>query len=73
MTKGTPKTLLEACENGRIAAQWTTERTADEELFLHIKDFLSQKFSVALCKAQNDEELTRLKTLWIRIIDQDQL
>jgi hypothetical protein len=64
--KGTPLTLDGAIHNAIV------EGTADgvqERLYIHIKDFLAQRFSVAymqMHKSKNPEHT--LEELWKRII-----
>lgn len=66
--KGTPQTLLEACENGQTAADWNVEQiTSAHVLHSHIKDYLAQQFGVAFCEAVSDDELLRLKDLWAKV------
>ena len=37
---------------------------SDDDPYMHIKDFLSQKFTVAYMKAESEAELKRLQSLW---------
>lgn len=69
MSKGTPKTLGEAIENGLCELD---SRDSTEESILmfkaQIKDFLAQKFTVAFAHATTENEVQHLKNLWNQII-----
>lgn len=60
---GTPKTLQEAMENALKEHQATAAASA-RAVTWHIRDFMAQKFTVAMYKAKSDAERKRLMELY---------
>jgi len=61
---GTPKSLTDAIDNGIYTAQTFTDEASNVEV--HVKDFLSQKFTNEMLYA-DDKSLEMLKNLWAAI------
>lgn len=66
MTNGTPKTLEEAVRNALEEAQLSNIEDPTPLIVDHVKDFLSQKFTVAMCVAK-EEEIENVSNLWDQI------
>jgi hypothetical protein len=67
MTKGTPKTLIEACENGH-------ESTVDNEhpareIRAHMRDYMAQKFAVLRMKYSDSDDM--IKEIWNALTQED--
>lgn len=58
--QGTPKTLSQAIVNA-----------AAEALTAHIRDFMAQKFAVAMLKNSSDETEIVLRDLWKELTGED--
>lgn len=76
--KGTPKNLMEAIQNGLEAdadsrfeyfEKMTPELSTYNILYAHVKDFLAQKFSAAMIKAElgKFEPKSDLKSLYEQV------
>lgn len=59
---GTPKTLGQAFTNA--LEQYRIDGLSEKKASLHIKDFMAQKFCIALCKAQDKTERDCLNNLF---------
>lgn len=68
-SKETPKTLIKAIENGLddVFGQDLRRSYMSVVISRHVRDFLSQKFGSAILSSDNDEELSKLKSLWLQI------
>lgn len=66
MTNGTPKTLEGAVRNALEVARSSGIADPTHLIVDHVRDFLSQKFTVLMCQA-GEEELKRVNTLWDQI------
>lgn len=69
MNKGTPKTLIEAIQNGYMDSMEPEITVADGMLNIraHVKDFLAQHFSTALVAEDDEATAEKLKALWFKI------
>ena len=65
-TQGTPKSLAEAIQNALCETKSGPDVVS--EFHSHIKDFLAQKFSVAMMKTENAETEVALRALWKEIL-----
>jgi hypothetical protein len=75
VTTGTPDTLLKAVRNGVFTSPMSE---MDNGIKRHVRDYLSQKFGVALLKSQNFQDPvlsatveTELKNLWKSITGEE--
>lgn len=59
---GTPKNLHQAIENGKVK----------NDTFAHIKDYLAQKFCIAVMRAKSEEERERLFELLKMVTQEDE-
>lgn len=68
MNNGTPKTLQEAIRNGMSIGPL---RELDQSIKNHVRDFMSQKFCIALAKSEtirNREEASKMiEDLWFNL------
>lgn len=65
---GTPRTLSGAIALGFIAG---APREIRESLRSHVRDFLAQRFSVAMLKSESKDEIDRIQELWTEIMRED--
>ncbi len=56
--QGTPRTLREAIENGRQEGNRSPD--AAQAIEMNVRDFLAQKFTIAILKGASEEELKTL-------------
>ncbi len=66
--KGTPRSLLEAIDNGIEAGGPNGELGHDTKIVAHVRDFLAQRFGAAML-AVDTAEAERLQTLFKNIVD----
>lgn len=67
---GTPQTLIGAIQNGLGDDAGDNHENYSKTLHNHVRDYLSQAFAVAMCKAPTIEEGERLKALFKRLVNE---
>lgn len=71
--QGTPQTLLQAIQNGLTVGD---HNQVHDNIYTHVRDFLSQKFAVALLRAENQSTDPRtaqmIQELWNKITGENQ-
>lgn len=68
MTEGTPKTLIEAINNALAANPVPSPHGVDVVIQAHVRDFLAQRFSVAILDADGSHNCEGVVAdLWEKI------
>lgn len=57
---GTPKTLLGAIENGTSDCPYPSPHSLPRIMEMHVRDFLAQKFGVAICMTTDEKSIADL-------------